>query len=145
MDGQGRVIATLDDYRVVHGLTREIFAASADLTVSKGVREVVHTTAKIIGAKEHGGDGFVTSAEVASALRRNRRVVNRAIETALEGLGTEAHKVRIGQRSLPAAKASVFPSVPEIVTAMGGNGKARPEPEEQAGPDFAGATDEFIF
>ena len=126
LDPEGRVVATLEDYRAVHALTADLFAASAELTVSDSLRDVVEATAAIITEKadRSAPDATATSAELAARLRRPRRSVNRWVQAALNGeyledvnpkrSATSPFRLSMGPRALPDSGATVFPTAAEI-------------------------------
>lgn len=158
-DQLGRVVATLDDYDAVHRLTRDLFAAAADLTVSRSLRGVVTAVNKILSTKMGGDEvAHATSAEIARLVRSSRRVINRTLEAGIDGeyledlhpgrSKTEAYRVRIGSRSLPEVGVSVFPSRDRIAEEMGANGSGRAEETPSEEPFVAreeSADADFIF
>jgi hypothetical protein len=85
-DDRGRVIATIGDYAVVHGLAAEIVAEAAGATVPASVRETVEVVADrqqraaaVPGAQAFGG---VKVAEIARELKIERSAAQRRVQAA---------------------------------------------------------------
>jgi hypothetical protein len=85
-DGRGRVIATIGDYEVVHGLAAGIVAEATGATVPATVRETVQLVAARQAAETAGRDeatfGGVKIAEIARELKIERSAAQRRVQTA---------------------------------------------------------------
>ena len=84
-DGRGRVIATIGDYAVVHGLVAAIVAEAAGATVPATVRETVEVVAdrqQRAGAVPGGTFGGVKVTDIAKELGIERSAAQRRVQTA---------------------------------------------------------------
>ena len=80
-DDRGRVIATIGDYAVVHGLVAEIVAEAVGATVPASVRETVEVVAD---RQQRAGTAFegVKVAEIARTLHIERSAAQRRVQAA---------------------------------------------------------------
>lgn len=78
-DAAGRVVATLDDYRVVRDLVADLVADNAGSTVSPATRATVGTVAQLAG-----GADTVTVTAVAQHLRLDQSAAWRRVRVALD-------------------------------------------------------------
>ncbi len=80
-DGDGRVVATLDDYAVVRELVHDLLAEGVGATVSSEVRATVDVLATLEGAHTNG----VTVTLLAAALDLDKSTVSRRLRKARDG------------------------------------------------------------
>lgn len=76
-DEQGRIIATLDDYAIVHDLVHDVIAHGVDATVPESVRKVVGAVRQLADEKD-----CVTTRDVAKHLRLDRQASQRRLRQA---------------------------------------------------------------
>ena len=81
MNSRGQLEATLEDYRVVYRLVREVYASSVT-GVSKRIRAVVDAVAAL---QQMAGEKPVTETLVASHLKTNKMTISRYVHGALTG------------------------------------------------------------
>jgi hypothetical protein len=112
-DGQGRIVATLDDYEVVRELIADVISQGVGHTVSDTVRETV--AAVTVLAPNHPTG--VTAAAVAARLRLDRSTASRRLSVAGHGgyvRNLEDRKGRSGRweiaEPLPEARALLPPA-----------------------------------
>ncbi len=79
-DVHGRIVATIDDYRVVRDLIHDLIAEGVERTVPPDARQVVQQVAGMIVDRE-----FVTITELAEDLKIDRKVIARRVDQALRG------------------------------------------------------------
>lgn len=80
-DDQGRIIATLEDYRVVYNLVADLVAYGTGQKVAATVRDTVAAVKALVGdAKDHPG---VTVQELAKHLVRDKSAASRRAKAAL--------------------------------------------------------------
>ncbi|WP_210325850.1 hypothetical protein, partial [Oricola nitratireducens] len=113
---EGQIIASEDDYRIVHSLTKAALEEGLEESVAPGVREVVEGVRDITAEDARLDWEGVSQSAVAEKIGRNRSVVSRNsyiaishgyLENKTPGKGREAHLV-LGDRPLPSG--SVLPS-----------------------------------
>ena len=73
----GEIVATIEDYRIVHKLINDLISEGVEATVPGDVREVVVMVAKIINEEE-----YATTKEVASHLQIDRQAADRRLRRA---------------------------------------------------------------
>jgi hypothetical protein len=105
----GAVVATLDDYAAVKGLLGDALAHNLSVAVSAGVRSVVEGV-KALQKRSFGGHFEpVTVHDLAAHLERDRSVITRHIERAVEegflvddnpGKGRQS-QLSLGKREIP--------------------------------------------
>lgn len=78
-DGANRVVANLDDYRVIHGLVSELIAYTSEKSVPQAVRETVDV---LWDLTRQGADRAVTVNKVANALGVHRTTASRHLNRA---------------------------------------------------------------
>ena len=81
VDGQGRVVATVEDYRVVRELISDLISEGAEATVPEIVRETVEEVEKLI--KESGEDA-VNIRRVGAELKLEYQPTYRRVKMALD-------------------------------------------------------------
>jgi hypothetical protein len=79
-DDQGRVVATVEDYRVVRDLVGDLVAEGVDATVSATVRATVQTVRRLVD--DAGGDP-VSLGPIAEALKLDKSAASRRLKTAI--------------------------------------------------------------
>ncbi|NLG50145.1 MAG: hypothetical protein GX552_08565, partial [Chloroflexi bacterium] len=79
-DAQGRIIATLDDYRAVHDLVSDIFSEGVEASVSPMIRETVQAVTGL--SRKH--DRPATVVEVGNALEIDKSSASRRVRVAIE-------------------------------------------------------------
>ena len=79
-DGEGRIIATLEDYAVVRALVVDVIAEGIDATVAPIVRETVAAVHTLIA----DGHAEVSLRQIAQALRLDKSAAARRIATAVQ-------------------------------------------------------------
>ncbi|HEY8450357.1 MAG TPA: MarR family transcriptional regulator [Bacillota bacterium] len=79
-DERGRIVATLDDYRAVHGLVADLLRHSAQTDVPQAVREAVEVVQQIYEQTEDP----VTVTQVAKRLGIDKAAASRRIRQAVE-------------------------------------------------------------
>ena len=80
-DGDGKVVATLQDYADVRDLVADLVAEGVDATIKPEVRETVEAVGRLID----GGMVEVRQTDLRSALKLDRSVISRRVATALDG------------------------------------------------------------
>ncbi|MFN3129456.1 MarR family transcriptional regulator [Roseibium sp.] len=114
----GAVIATREDYEVVYGLVNAALSEGLEVTVPESVRQVVEAVKEI--GKMSRTSTTVSQAEIVRHLRRDRAVISRNVNRAVElgylkddtpGQGRTS-SLRIGEVELPSNK--VLPSPEEL-------------------------------
>lgn len=78
-DSQGRVVATVDDYRAVHDLVADILSEGVEATVNSTVRETVEAVGQLLLA--HGGES-VGLGGLADHLGLDKSAVSRRVRVA---------------------------------------------------------------
>ena len=81
-DGYGRILATLDDYRAVHGLVIDIISEGVQATVSKAIRDTVKAIAEL--QTEDPDKGPSTSCRLADRLGLDKSAASRRVKVATE-------------------------------------------------------------
>ena len=79
-DGEGRIIATQDDYKVVRELVADLVAEGAEATVPATMRETIEAVKKILTA----GMAEVSVARLAQELKLDKAAVSRRVRAALD-------------------------------------------------------------
>jgi len=127
-DTRGRILATLDDYRIVRDLVAELVAQGVDATVSGSIRATVEAVRKLTAAEDadsEDGEKYTTSKNLEAALSLDKSAVSRRVKAALEDgylKNLEEHKNRgrklaIGE-PLP-ADLEVLPTVESLAEKLG--------------------------
>ena len=80
-DGDGKVVATLEDYAAVRDLVADLVAEGVDATIKPEVRETVEAVERLIA----GGMVEVRQTDLKSALKLDRSVISRRVAAALDG------------------------------------------------------------
>ncbi len=80
-DQNGRIIAEIEDYKVVRELIADLVAVGIDATVKPEVREVV----KAVGALLEKGQSEIRQSELKSALKLDKSAISRRVADALDG------------------------------------------------------------
>ena len=80
-DTQGRIIATTEDYRVVHDLIIDLISEGVGLTVSSTIRETVEAVRKISASKSNNE---VSIRELQNILNLHKSTVTRRVHVAIE-------------------------------------------------------------
>jgi hypothetical protein len=80
-DGDGQVVATLQDYAAVRDLVADLVAEGVEATVKPEVRETVEAVAGLIDK----GMVEVRQTDLRSVLKLDRSVISRRVATALDG------------------------------------------------------------
>lgn len=78
LDGHGRIIATFDDYEVVHALVSDLIAEGVGKNVDDTVRQTVDAVAALIAPR--GENGTASTLEIATALKLDRSAATRRIK-----------------------------------------------------------------
>src|SRR5215212_193808 len=78
-DGEGRIIATIEDYAAVRELVADLVSEGIEVTVPKTVRETVEAVKRLRGAS--GGEP-VSVVEIARELKLDRSAVSRRVRNA---------------------------------------------------------------
>jgi len=79
-DAEGRIVATLDDYRAVYDLVLPVISEGVEATVSPAVRETV----EVVAAAWRETGQPVTVLEVARRLRLDKSAASRRVRVALD-------------------------------------------------------------
>jgi len=79
-DGEGRIIATVDDYAVVRELVHDLIAEGVEATVPSTVRETVEAVKRLLAT----GKGDVSVAQLAQALKLDKAAVSRRVKAAID-------------------------------------------------------------
>ena len=79
-DGQGRIVATLDDYRAVYDLVLPVISEGVEAAVSPVLRETVEAVAEL--SRQHGRPVSVT--ELAQRLKLDKSATSRRVRVALD-------------------------------------------------------------
>lgn len=79
-DENGTIIATTEDYRVVHGLVNDIISEGAETKVSPIIRETVQAVADLIA----GGETSPSLTQLARKLGQHKSTVSRRVDKATE-------------------------------------------------------------
>jgi hypothetical protein len=79
-DDQGRIVATVEDYRVVRELVNDLVAEGVDATVPATVRETVEAVRNLV---DDGDDEAVSLAPIAEELELDKSAASRRIRTAI--------------------------------------------------------------
>ena len=79
-DAQGRIVATLQDYRAVYDLVIDILNEGVQATVSASVRETVNAVAEL----QAQGDGTVSLAQLAARLGLDKSATSRRVRVACD-------------------------------------------------------------
>ncbi|MSO96514.1 MAG: hypothetical protein EXQ81_12135 [Thermoleophilia bacterium] len=116
-DNRGRVVAELDDYRIVHELIADLVAAGVEATVPATVRETVNAVEILIGASVQFGQQGVSVTQVADKLGLDKSAGWRRVQVAVERGFLENRQVRPNRQAqltlgdpLPEDR-SILPSV----------------------------------
>ena len=80
-DGDGQVVATLEDYAAVHELVADLVAEGVEATVKPEARETVEAVAGLIDK----GMVEVRQTDLRSVLKLDRSVISRRVAAALDG------------------------------------------------------------
>jgi hypothetical protein len=81
-DAEGRIIATIEDYRAVPELVGDLIADGVGAGVPSSIRETVRAVTKIL--EERGTEHEASNTEVAAALRLDKSAASRRVKAALE-------------------------------------------------------------
>jgi hypothetical protein len=100
-DGGGRVVATLEDYAVVHALVADLFGEAAGTEVSATVRETVGAVTALLEAKpaESEEPATVAVVDVAKRLKLDKTAALRRVRTATQAGYLENLESRKGRPS----------------------------------------------
>jgi hypothetical protein len=79
-DENGRVVATMDDYRAVRALVADLVAEGIDVTVKPEVRETVEAASRLLNE----GNPEVRQADLARALKLDKSSISRRVATTLD-------------------------------------------------------------
>ena len=79
-DENGRVVATLDDYRAVRSLVAHLVAEGIDATVKQEVREIVEVASRLLDS----GNTEVRQTDLARALKLDKSSISRRVAAALD-------------------------------------------------------------
>lgn len=80
-DGEGRLVATLEDYAVIRELVSGLIAEGVEATVPRIVRETVEVVSKLI---REGGEDWVTNRAVSGELDIDRAAASRRARAAID-------------------------------------------------------------
>ena len=80
-DGDGRIVASIEDYRRVRELVADLVAEGVEATVPPIVRKTVEAVEKII---RYGDDGHATNRAVAEELRVDKAAASRRVRVAVD-------------------------------------------------------------
>jgi hypothetical protein len=80
-DGQGRIVATLEDYAIVHGLVSPLITEAAGAAVSETVRDTVKAVAEFMA----DGREYVSFKELADVLNLDVRSVRHRVNKGIDG------------------------------------------------------------
>ena len=116
-DENGRVVASLDDYRAVRSLVAHLVAEGIDATVKQEVREIVEVASRLLDS----GNTEVRQTDLARALKLDKSSISRRVAAALDGGFLKNLEDRKGRPArlvlgepLP-ADCEVFPSADRLV------------------------------
>ncbi len=73
-DKNREIVATIEDYKIVHELIYELISEGVEATVSKSVREVTRSVKEIVTEKD-----YATTRDVANSLRIDRQSADRRL------------------------------------------------------------------
>jgi hypothetical protein len=79
-DDQGRLIASIEDYRVVRELVADLVAEGVDATISQTVRETVGVIRRLV---DEGDDDAVSLGPIAEELKLDKSAASRRVSTAI--------------------------------------------------------------
>ena len=127
-DGQGRIIATIDDYDSIRGLVADLMADAADRTVPSTQRETVGAVADMLG----GGADEVTVTALSKRLGLDKSTTSRRVNIAvargylknLEDKRGRPARLVLGD-SLPGEE-SILPTVEVLHSCIAGEGVTKP-------------------
>lgn len=128
-DGQGRVVATLEDYEEVRKRVRGVVMENVERGVSKKLRETVDAVAEICGTNGEPRSGFshkdASIREISKLLKLDRSTVQRRVKRCLDGdLLRPAGEIKKGQKlrvilgDSIADNQDILPEVEEIAKKM---------------------------
>lgn len=130
-DSDGRVIATLNDYKVVLELVGDIIAYSADTSVADSVKETFSAVQTIIDESDAAGTDddpkVATINEIAKKLDIDRSSANRRVNTAIrrgylrdfDAKPRRGKPKRIISGDLPPADTNILPSLKDLKKVYG--------------------------
>jgi hypothetical protein len=119
-DEEGRIIAEIEDYRVVRELIADLVAVGVEATVKPEVREIVST----VGALLEKGREEVRQSDLKSALQLDKSAISRRVADALDAGFLKNLEDRKGRP----ARLVVGDALPD-------NGEVLPTPEQLVGDD----------
>jgi hypothetical protein len=114
LDGEGRIIATLDDYAAVRALVEPLVASGVGATVPQTVRETVEQVAALLFGKEP--DASVSITQIATALDLDKAPTSRRVKAAIERGYLVNHEERKGR----SAKVALGDGVLRCCAGIGG-------------------------
>ena len=112
-DGEGRIIATLQDYEVVQGLVADLIGEGVEQTVSKATRETYEAVLSLEAASGVG----TTYAALAKQLNLDRSTAKRRADVAIE-LGYLSNAEERGGRPARLEIAEPMPEDNEILPSV---------------------------
>jgi hypothetical protein len=80
-DGEGRIVATLEDYSRVRELVSGLIAEGVEATVPKAVRETVEVVSRLVS---EGEEDWITNRAVAEELRVDKAAASRRVKGAID-------------------------------------------------------------
>jgi hypothetical protein len=148
-DDKGRIIATLDDYAVVHEISAELVAEAAGAGVKKQTRETVEAVEMLLEAQqqtEGDEENSVSLSDLENCLKLGKSSVSRRVNKGIQLGYLKNLETRKGRpkritldEPLPADKASVLPSAERLKEFLEpvAVGAATEEPEPETEPETA--------
>ncbi len=129
-DGEGRVVASLEDYAAVRGLVGEMMSEGVEATASAAVRETVETAARLL---EESGDEHITAKAIGAELGVDKAAISRRVRQAVDAGYMENLEDRKG-RPMRLVLGEPIPEDSPILPAAealadGGGGVANESPE----------------
>lgn len=110
-DEQGRIVAALDDYRVVRALVADVLADGAEASVSPTIRETVEAVRELTGGSE---EHPTTNAAVARTLSLDKSTALRRVRAAV----AKGHVRNLEERKGREARLVSGEPLPEDVTVL---------------------------
>ncbi len=126
-DGDGRIVASLEDYTRVRKLVADLMAEGVEATVSPIIRETVETVEKLV---QEGDEDWVTNRAVAEELKIDKAAASRRVRAAVD----RGYLKNLEDRKGHPARLVVGEPMPEDAEIL-------PEPEELRGESDGCAVD----
>jgi hypothetical protein len=146
-DAQGRIVATLDDYRAVYDLVLPIISEGVEAAVSPTLRETVEAVTEL--SRRH--DRPVSVTELAQRLKLDKSATSRRVRVALDRgylINTEDKRGRPAKllpgEPLPTEE-PILPSPDELCTVVPGGGSQPPQGQNCVDCSLAGGGEGGVY